>query len=201
MSELSHVCLISMWALFNATKLSIKGIGATFVIVFSLSSPTQYMDRVCMCAFFVCIWKLDVCVNTFCRMRNVPVLLRERKRCHGYPLGCRAVFEGGRLKWNSANAPQCGSVFVFTSAKHVCMKDSLPRATFYAALSSGDVVECACVMMGLGVDAGWRKPRTDVSGADIERKREKKYILLVVLAVKAWKKLCRAVLCVFLILV
>lgn len=122
-------------------------------------------------------------------MRNVPVLLREKKRNRGYPFRCQAVFEDGRYKWNSANAPQRGSVFVFTSAKHVCVKDSLPRATFLCCF-----VErrrgwmCVCVMMGLGENAGWRKPRTDVSGADIERKRKKKYILLVVLAVKAWKK-------------
>lgn len=41
------------------------------------------------------------------------------------------------------------------------------------------MVECACVM-GIRENAGWRKPRTDVSGADIERKREKKYTVYIV---------------------
>lgn len=131
MSESSRVCWINMWALFNATKRSRKGSGAAFVIVFSLfPSYSKQGPSVCECFFFVCIWIMDVCVNTFCHMRNVPVLLREKKRNRGYPFRCQAVFEDGRYKWNSANAPQRGSVFVFTSAKHVCVKDSLPRATF-----------------------------------------------------------------------
>lgn len=66
------------------------------------------------------------------------------------------------------------------------------------------MVECACVM-GIRENAGWRKPRTDVSGADIERKREKKYTVYIVSCSRCKsmkkKKPCRAVLCVFLILV
>lgn len=50
------------------------------------------------------------------------------------------------------------------------------------------MVECACVMMGLGENAGWRKPRTDVSGADIERKRKKNIYIVSCSRCKSMKK-------------
>lgn len=121
-------------------------------------------------------------------MRNVPVLLREKKRNRGYPFRCQAVFEDGRYKWNSANAPQRGSVFVFTSAKHVCVKDSLPRATFLCCF-----VErrrgwmCVCYDGARG-KCGVAKAKNWCLWCRYWKKTEKKYILLVVLAVKAWKK-------------
>lgn len=54
----------------------------------------------------------------------------------------------------------------------VCERRARCEPLFYAALSGSDAVECACVM-GLGENAGWRKPRTDVSGADIEENGKK----------------------------
>lgn len=113
----------------------------------------------------------------------------ERKReTVGTHKGVKLFSKTGATS-ETAQMLRSAEVFSFSHLRSTCVwKTACREPLFYAALSSGDVVECACVMMGLGENAGWRKPRTDVSGADIERKREKKYILLVVLAVKAWNK-------------
>lgn len=112
------------------------------------------------------------------------VVGRERERNCGYPFGCQAVFEDGRkVKQRKCSAVRkCFRLRIHEA--RVCERRARCEPLFYAALSSSDAVECTCVM-GLGENAGWRKPRTDVSGADIEENGKKIYILLVVLAVKA----------------
>lgn len=60
MSESSRVCLINMWALFYARKLSRKGSGATSLSFSRFSSPTQNKDWVCVC--FFCVYLKNGCV-------------------------------------------------------------------------------------------------------------------------------------------
>lgn len=136
-----------------------------------------------MCFFRVYL-KMDVRVNTFCQVQHVPVLLRERERNCEYPFRCQAVFEDGcKVKRQKCSAVRkCFRLHIHEA--RVCERWARCEPLFYAALSSSDAIECTCVT-GLGENAGWRKPRTDVSGADIEENGKKIYILLVVLAVKA----------------
>lgn len=69
----------------------------------------------------------------------------------------------------------------------VCERWACCEPLFYAALSSSDAVECTCVM-GLGENAGWRKPRTDVSGADIEENGKKNIYIVSCSRCKSMKK-------------
>lgn len=120
-----------------------------------------------------------------CDDRRVPCVSRLLR------VGCLFVCGSRRTELLPSWAAGCDATVCSAevSFSHLFLRDRCAwkaAACFLTLLVQAAMFECERGYIGENI-WGRRKPRTDVSGADIEEKK-KENILLVVLAVKAWNR-------------